>query len=413
MEQHIKSYLILSFLLLLATISSNAQDKTKKNLRQLTPFLERTYYNFNFGLIDTPFSNQNLPTAYRFESVKNNRFSGRFLLGYKIKDNFSIQFGVMRPAKWFQFVDINGNNIEKSVWINVWSLSLKKDIQLNNKFGVFVEAGIGNMNRKGFSIDNTVVYKNAHYASFVAGIGLKYYLNNHWHFMLNSTYLPKSIKNNQPAISQATIGLLYNLKKSKAEKETIKTTKNSYYFSKRLLQIGYANSAIGFYPNQFFAMEATIGSFDSFGVPIFWVSDSRAKQTISLTYQQTVFRSKKLFSLDWGVSITGFQTEATKTKVLAFSIFPVMRFYLLRKDNYDFYTNYSIIGPTFLTKSNIDNLQTGPKITYQDFMGFGVFMGKERKLNIELRIKHFSNGNIFSKNSGVDIPVVLTIGKTF
>ncbi len=28
------------------------------------------------------------------------------------------------------------------------------------------------------------------------------------------------------------------------------------------------------------------------------------------------------------------------------------------------YTNYSLIGPTLLTKDNLDNLNTGPKITY-------------------------------------------------
>ena len=76
------------------------------------------------------------------------------------------------------------------------------------------------------------------------------------------------------------------------------------------------------------------------------------------------------------------------------------------------YLNYSIIGPTYLTKKNIDNLPTGPKLTYQDFMGIGAFFGKHRKYNFELRIMHYSNGNISPQNDGVAIPVMLTFGKT-
>lgn len=77
------------------------------------------------------------------------------------------------------------------------------------------------------------------------------------------------------------------------------------------------------------------------------------------------------------------------------------------------YANYSLIGPTFLTKKNIDNLNTGPKTTFQDTMGLGVFFGKQRSYNAELRIMHYSNGIIFPQNSGVAVPIQFTLGKTF
>jgi hypothetical protein len=99
--------------------------------------------------------------------------------------------------------------------------------------------------------------------------------------------------------------------------------------------------------------------------------------------------------------------------VLAFSIFPTIRFYLMRRKDFDMYTNYSLIGPTLLTKDNLDNLNTGPKITYQDMMGLGIFFGKKRKYNAELRIMHYSNGNIFTQNAGVAVPIQFTFGKTF
>jgi len=46
-------------------------------------------------------------------------------------------------------------------------------------------------------------------------------------------------------------------------------------------------------------------------------------------------------------------------------------------------------------------------------MGLGVFFGKKRAYNLELRIMHYSNGNIFPQNSGVAIPIQFTFGKTF
>ena len=62
--------------------------------------------------------------------------------------------------------------------------------------------------------------------------------------------------------------------------------------------------------------------------------------------------------------------------------------------------------------SDIDGLRTGPKFTYQDFMGIGVFFGKKRAYNFDLRIMHYSNGNIFFNNAGVAIPIVFNIGFT-
>jgi len=123
--------------------------------------------------------------------------------------------------------------------------------------------------------------------------------------------------------------------------------------------------------------------------------------------------TKKTFSLDWGVSATCFQSKLNKEDVFAFSVFPVLRFYVLRRKGFDMYTNYSVIGPTFISKKQIDGFGTGPLITYQDTMGLGVFFGENRKYNLELRIMHYSNGNIFTKNDGVAIPLQFTLGKTF
>ena len=177
--------------------------------------------------------------------------------------------------------------------------------------------------------------------------------------------------------------------------------------------MSYGTSELGFGVNRFFGMSLKVGNFESFGIPVFWVGEVKATNTYSITYQRLAFRSRKTFSLDWGVSVSAFQTRETTEPIFAFSVFPTLRFYLLRKENYDMYTNYSVIGPAYLTKANIDNLKSGPRITFHDTMGLGFFFGEKRKYNIEFRIMHYSNGNNFTENSGIAVPVQLTLGKTF
>jgi hypothetical protein len=383
-----------------------------KSKAQTSSFLSKSYFSTNFGGILYPFSNDNLIEGYETNTFSKNYLSGRLLLGYKITPDLALQFGTLRPVSWFKYDDINGIGYFRSVWINAWSLSLKRNIKLHKKLSIFGELGIANVTRVGFSIHDKIIYPDAHFASLIYGFGFNYKLNKKWRLNLNGTFIPKSIKENQPSISQITFGFEYHINKLK-ESQVEKHENNSYFFPKNTIQVSYGNSKIGFGTNRFFGMSLKVGDFESFGIPIFWVGAVKAAHSFSITYQRLAYRTEKKFSLDWGVSITAFQTEATKENVLAFSIFPTMRFYLMRRKHFDMYANYAVIGPTILTTKNLDKLNTGPKITYQDTMGLGVFFGEKRFYNAELRIMHYSNGNIFPQNSGVAIPIQFTIGKTF
>ena len=400
-------------LLFLYSIPFFSQEK-KIPKSQLSNFLSKSYYSVNLGGIFYPFSNDNLKTGYATETFSRNYFSGRIIfLGYKIKPNLAAQFGVMRPASWFKYDNVNNIGYDRSVWINAWSLSLKKNFNLNNKLSFYTEAGGANVSRIGFSINDEVIYDDTRFFSFIYGFGFNYKLSEKWRLALNGTFIPKSAKENQPSISQYSLGFEYHLQK-KSEKEAVELSeKPAYFFPKNILQVSYGTSKIGYGVNKFLSMNTKVGNFESFGIPIFWFGELKTTQSFSLTYQRLAYKSKKVFSLDWGASVTGFQTNKSNKTVYAFSLFPVLRFYLLRRKSFDMYTNYSLIGPTYLTKSDIDGIDTGPKITYQDTMGLGFFLGEKRKYNFELRIMHYSNGNIFPKNAGVAIPIQFTFGKTF
>ena len=392
--------------------SSDFYSQEKQQKTKFTNFLANSYYSLNFGGIFYPFSNDNLIEGYQTETFSRNWFSGRLLLGHKLSEEVSVQFGTMRPASWFKYDNVNNIGYERSVWINAWSLSLKKDVKLQEKTSFYLEAGVANLTRFGFAINDKVIYDDAHYASLIYGFGFQYRLSDKWRLSANGTFLPKSTKYNQPSISQASLGFEYHLQQVD-DKTADKNATNEYFFPTNIFQVSYGTGEIGFGFNQFFGMSLPVGDFESFGIPIFWVGEVKAQHAISLTYQRLIYRSEKIFSLDWGVSATYFRSREGKTDVFAFSIFPVLRFYLMRKKEYDFYANYSIIGPAFISKADIDGFKSGPKTTFQDTMGFGVFFGEKRKYNIELRIMHYSNGNIFTRNDGVAIPLQLTLGKTF
>ena len=406
MKKHF--FLLLLFLLCFKNFAQEV-DKLKT---QPNAFLSNFYFSINFGGIFYPFSNDNLIDGYATETFSRNFFSGRLLLGYEINKNLALQFGTMRPAAWFQYDNVNNIGYKRSVWINAWSLSLKQSIKINEKLSAFGELGAANVTRVGFDINDKVIYPDAHFGSILYGFGLNYKLNEKFRLSLNSTFIPESKKHNQPSISQVTAGFEYHLQKL-PKKKAIENANNQYFFPKNIMQFSYGTSKLGFGINRFFGMSLQVGNFESFGIPVFWVGEVKATNTYSITYQRLAFRSRKNFSLDWGASVTAFQTRQTSEPIFAFSIFPTLRFYLLRKEKYDMYTNYSVIGPAYLTKANIDNLKSGPRITFHDTMGLGFFFGKQRKYNLEFRIMHYSNGNNFTENSGIAVPLQLTLGKTF
>jgi hypothetical protein len=75
--------------------------------------------------------------------------------------------------------------------------------------------------------------------------------------------------------------------------------------------------------------------------------------------------------------------------------------------------SYSLAGPALITSTGIDGEDTGKRFTFQDFMGAGVFLGRKRRVSAEVRIAHYSNGNLFPQNPGVTIPVGFYVGTSF
>ena len=91
----------------------------------------------------------------------------------------------------------------------------------------------------------------------------------------------------------------------------------------------------------------------------------------------------------------------------------MFRFFFVRSRAADLYFNYSLAGPTFISRSVIDNRDTGARFTFQDFMGIGTLLGRDHRFNAEVGIKHYSNGNLSTTNESVKVPLTFSIGYTF
>jgi hypothetical protein len=386
-------------------IQAAAQDERA----QLPPYLRNSYFEVNIGYINYPFAKEHLEPGYTFESVHVPHTAVRLVLfGYEFNKYLSAQLTYMRPVLWVKYnYTVDGSNTgatqSRTVWMNVGGLTIKPQIPLGNHFTIYGEGGLGIITRSGFEDLNGPVVTDANYSTILLGGGLKYHLNKKWGLMLSTVYSPANRKVNQPFTSFYSGGFSYKLLPF-TKKQLEKTARKGYIFPKQMVQIGFASNVLGYGVNNFVSEGK---------IPVFWGGNAQVHHGLSINYQRNMFHGAKVFSLDWGVSASYWQSNIKRENFYSLSVFPVLRWTFLHTKPVDMYFYYSVAGPTYISKILIDNCNTGAHFTFQDNMGTGVFFGERRNFNAEIRIGHYSNGNIFPANQAVKIPLTLSLGYTF
>ena len=385
---------------LLQSLCLRAQDERA----QYPPVLSNSYIGVNIGYINYPFSAAQLQPGHTVQSVRVPHTAVRIILfGHQFNKYLSAQVSYMRPVNWVEYKNIDGDHSDHTVWMNIAGLTMSSQIPFGKKFSLSTEAGLGIITRRGFTINGTTVVKDAAYATLLAGGSLQYHLTKKWDLHLTTSWSPSHAKVKQPHTLFFAAGFNYYMRSLPAK--TVERNKNNgYIFPKQLLQFGYTTNALGYGVNNFVAKGA---------IPIFWGGEAQVKQGISFNYQHNLFHTRKVFSLDWGAGLSYWKSKIKEDKFYTLSLYPVLRFTALRTRPFDVYFNYSVAGPTFISGIVIDEKLTGNKFTFQDFMGMGVYAGKKRKLNAEIRIAHYSNGNIYPQNDGVMIPLSFNLGYSF
>ncbi len=220
---------------------------------------------------------------------------------------------------------------------------------------------------------------------------------------MGAGWSPVTGKINQPATIFFTAGAIYNVRRLTPE-QVARNRDNQFIFPQNLVQLSYTSDVLGYGVNDFFANKF---------FPIFWGGDVQVNKGVSINYLRNIFHGRKVFSLDWGINFSYWKSKVKKEGFYTLSLFPLLRFTAFHFTKVDVYFDYSVAGPTFISKTEIDNTKTGKKFTFQDFMGMGTYVGKQRKINTEIRIGHYSNGDLFPDNNGIKVPLSFTMGYAF
>lgn len=385
---------------LISGFFGTAQDKRA----QYPGLLRKAYFGIEAGSINYPFTNEHLQDGYTASEINIPHMALRLtLLGYRFNDNLSARITYMRPFEWVEYKDINGDKSRHTVWMNVGGLTFKAQTSTRKKISAFAEAGLGVITRNGFKINDEEVVKDISYASLLAGGGLQYNFNKKFSFTLSTVYSPERKEHSQPYTIFYSGGFIYNMQPL-SEERVKRNSSSGYIFPKNLLQLAYTTNELGYGVNDFVSEGA---------IPIFWGGEAHLSRGVSMNYQRNVFHTRKVFSLDVGTSFGYWKSRIEGQHFYTISIYPMLRFTVIRSKPVDMYLNYSVAGPTYISSIEIDGKDTGKNFTFRDFMGLGMYAGKNRNINAEINIGHFSNGNIFPSNAGIKIPLSFTAGYAF
>ncbi len=387
----------ISLILLLHCFIVAAQDSRT----QYPPGLKNANFGVSIGYINYPFSSTQLEPGNNVESVSIPHTAVRILLyGYSFNKHLSARITYMRPVGWVQYRNINGDKKNHSVWMNVAGLTLNAAVPVSKKISFSAEAGLGIITRNGFETGNVQVVKNANYVSGIFGGAFQYHLGKKWDLQMSAAWSPENKKVKQPHTLFIGGGFQYHLRPLSKEK-TASNALSGYIFPEEMIMAGYTSNALGYGVND---------AVSKGPVPIFWGGAAHVRKGFSLSYQRNIFHARKVFAMDWAAHIGFWQSSVKEENFFSVSLNPVLRFHAIRTQPLDIFLEYSVAGPAFISKTNVDNKPLGRKFTFHDFMGMGVLTGKKKNIYAGLRIAHYSNGNLFPENEGVKIPLTLNLG---
>jgi Lipid A 3-O-deacylase (PagL) len=370
---------------------------------QYPRLLQNSYISINVGAIDQPFSQAQLEPGFHAGSIEVPRVDVRvMLIGHEFNRFVSAQASYMRPLNYVSYGSVRQGDVDRHhVRVNFGGITLKGRVPVARRWSAYGEGGLGFTSRTGFSLGETPVVTDAHYASVLIGGGAEYRVSPSWDATGGVTFSPGRDEIRQPHTAFFSGGFRYTVRPLPAER--VEANRDArFIFPGHTIQIEYS-SGTGYGVNDFVSRK----------VPIFWGGHAKVDFGIAPHYERNVFHTRKVFGLDVGASAGFYKTRQNNDRFFTLSVYPLFRFTFLRARLVDMYFAYSLAGPTYISKVVLDGLNTGRHFTFQDFMGIGWYAGADRNVNVGVKINHYSNGNIFTQNAGVKIPLTFSIGYAF
>jgi opacity protein-like surface antigen len=365
--------------------------------------LRNTYFSINIGYLDYPFTQQQLEPGFQADAIDIPPVGVRaVLIGHQFTKYLAVQAHYARPVQYVSYRNVNGDQAGHHVFMHFGGVTAKSQVALSSRVAAYGEAGIGVTSRSGFESGPTPVVRDAHFANLLLGGGVEYHVNRNWDLLGGALYSRGNAEQNQPRTVFTSGGFRYTMRERPAQ--VVEADRRSgYIFPEHMVQVSYTTDALGYGWNTLVSKR----------VPIFWGGNVRVARGFAVHYEQNVFHTGKVFGFDVGGSAGFWRSREQSEWFHTLSIYPLFRFTFLRTRPADVYFAYSLVGPTYISKSLLDGRATGNAFTFQDFMAFGVFVGPRRHVNLGVKINHYSNGNIQTENAGVKIPYTFNIGYTF
>jgi hypothetical protein len=370
---------------------------------QYPAFLVNSYFSVSVGYIGYGFSDRQLEPGFHADSVGVPHVAARVaVFGHEFGPRVSAQLTYMRPVRYVTYTNINGDGNAHHVWTHFGGVTMKARLPVGGRTSIYGEGGLGITSRHGFPRGAPQpIVRDAHYASFLVGGGVERRLTPRVDLTAGAIYSPANQSVAEPRTLMVSGGFRYTMRA--LPREQVEASRESgFSFPANLLQVEYS-TGYGY----------AINTFLSRRVPVFWGGSVKVDRGLAVHYDRNVFHTSKVFALDLGVSASSWRSRDDRDGFFTLSAYPLFRFMVVRTRPADVYFCYSLAGPTYISRLTLDNLDTGSHFTFQDFMGAGVFLGRRRTVSAGVKINHYSNGNIFTENAGIKIPVTFTMGYLF
>lgn len=383
--------------------SASSDTSPADSRTQFPAFLLNSYFGVDLGSINYPFSDRQLEPGFRVQSVAVPHAAARVVLfGHRFHKYLSAQVAYTRPVEWVMYRNLNGIEMSASVWMAIGDVSLKSQLPITTRLGVYGETGLAIVSRTGFVINGAPGVPDARFAAPLFGGGLEYALNTRWDLLAGATYVPSHGADKQPEMSLVSLGFRYNMRPIPAARVEA-ARKGGTIVPENLVQLGFMTNAFGYGWNNALSGKA----------PVFWGGHVQVARGVTARYQRNVFHTRSRLAVDVGTSASFFKSEDGGKNFVTVAAYPLVRWNFLQREAADVFVSYSIAGPSFVSRRIIDRQDTGSHFSFQDVLGVGMFVGKNRRMFVQLDISHYSNANIFPHNPGVKIPATITVGKGF
>ncbi len=255
--------------------------------------------------------------------------------------------------------------------------------------------GYSYRSRHGIRKDDEFVVDNHSGGSLLVGAGLHHLIGKHFLTGLMAQY---SFSTDKMPYSFYVGGMAAYYFNSAASQPGDTDAEESVFFPKQELALSLYNRDVVNveYPRR---------------IPFFWAGGVKLQHGFSLSYRRAFYHSQRHFSLEWGANAQSMTSQKNNTDLYALSLFSSLRYWFLRTTNTDAYFSYTLAGPTYISRNQVDDKATGKHFTFFDAITLGVIY--QHHLDLGLEMAHYSNGNLFPENPGFCIPLSLRIGYVF